>query len=93
MGVVEDVRAASRDFVAPKLRELAVRIDKLEAEQKEFRTEAKEQMRDVRQDIRELDRKTDHQYENLMTEIRRAAVIHDLAERVARLEAERRAAQ
>ena len=91
MGVVEDVRAALQDFVAPELRELAVRIQKLEAEQKDFRSEAKNEFRELRQDFKELDRKMDRHYESLLTEVRRTATLHDLAERVARLEAERRA--
>ena len=91
MGVVEDVRSALQDFVAPELRALAVRIEKLETEQSQLRNEFKEFRNEVKTEFRELDRKMDHQYENLVTEIRRAALIQDLTERVARLEAERRA--
>ncbi len=48
MGVVEDVRATLQDFLAPQLRELRVRIDALEAQQKEFRSDVKEQFVDVK---------------------------------------------
>ena|SRR5271166_46739 len=39
MSVVEDVRSALQDFVAPELRELRARVDALEEQQKQFRTD------------------------------------------------------
>jgi len=99
MGVVEDVRSVLQDFLAPQLRELRVRIDALENQQKEFRSDVKERFDDVNKrfdsvDARfeKLESKLAERHEQLVTEIRRTATIHDLVERVARLEAERRPA-
>lgn len=39
MGVVEDVRSAVQDFVAPELHELRARINGLEEQQKQFRAD------------------------------------------------------
>ncbi len=39
MGVVEDVRSAVQDFVAPELRELRTRINALEEQQTQFRAD------------------------------------------------------
>jgi uncharacterized protein (UPF0335 family) len=47
MGVVEDVRSVLQDFLAPQLRELRVRIDALENQQKGFRSDVKERFDDV----------------------------------------------
>src|SRR5271167_4670327 len=106
MGVVEDVRAALQDFLAPQLRELRVRIDALEEQQKQFRVETEKRFDkiDVRFDkledemnkrfnavdthFEKLEDKLADRHEQLVTEIRRTAAIHDLAE----LEAERRPA-
>jgi len=110
MGVVEDVRAALQDFLAPQLRELRVRIDALETQQKEFRSDVKDEFKEFRSDVKDefadvkdrfngldarfekLEGKLSDRHEELMAEIRRSAAIHDLAERVAKLEAERRPA-
>jgi len=77
MGVFDDVRSALQDYVPPELRALAVRIEKLEAEQRELRGEVKDlrgELRELRNEtkneFRELGRKLDHPYENLLTEIR-----------------------
>ncbi len=99
MGVVEDVRSALQDFVAPELRELRARIDALEDQQKQFRAETEKRFDkiDARFDkldarFEKLEGKLADRHEQLVTEIRRTAAIHDLAERVAKLEAERRPA-
>jgi archaellum component FlaC len=39
MGVIEDVRSALQDFVAPELHELQARIDALAEQQKQFRAD------------------------------------------------------
>jgi uncharacterized protein (UPF0335 family) len=99
MGVVEDVRSVLQDFLAPQLGELRVRIDALENQQKEFRSDVKEQFGEVKGRFNSLDARFEKletkladRHEEVIAEIRRAATIHDLTARVARLEAERRPA-
>ena len=114
MGVVEDVRTTLRDFLTPELRELKVRVEALEDQQKEFRADVDKRFEQVDKRFEQVDKRFDRidqrfdsmdarfekleekltdRHEQLVTEIRRTATIHDLVERVARLEAERRAAQ
>ena len=106
MGVVEDVRSALQDFVAPELRELRARIDALEEQQKQFRTDVEKRFDavDKRFDVvdarfdkvdsrfEKLEDKLSNMRDELITEIRRTASIHDLTVRVAKLEAERQPA-
>jgi polyhydroxyalkanoate synthesis regulator phasin len=85
MGVIEDVRSALQDFVAPELHELRARIDALEEQQKQFRAA-------VDKRFEKLEDKLSNMRDEILTEIRRTATIYDLTVRVAKLEAERRPA-
>ncbi|MGC2111499.1 MAG: hypothetical protein WA655_18430 [Candidatus Korobacteraceae bacterium] len=99
MGVVEDVRSALQDFLSPELRELRVRIEALENQQKDFRSDVDKRFEKLDNKIEKLDDKIEKledksaaRHEQLLNEIRRTAMLQDLAERVAKLEAERRPA-
>lgn len=96
MGVVEDVRSAVQDFVAPELRELRARIDALEEQQKQFRADVEKRFDGVEKRFdgvdkrfEKLDDKLSDVRDELVTEIRRTAAIYDLTVRVAKLESER----
>jgi predicted nucleic acid-binding Zn-ribbon protein len=110
MGVVEDVRSAMQDFIAPELRELRVRIDALEEQQKQFRADVDQRLGTVDKRFDTVDKRFDaidgrfekldarfekledklsDRHDELVAEIRRAAALHDLTIRVAKLEAER----
>jgi chromosome segregation ATPase len=114
MGVVEEVRSTLQDLLTPELRELKVRIEALENQQKQFRAEVKDQFGQVDKRFEQVDKRLDRidqrfdsidnrfekmeeksadRHEQVMSEIRRTAIIQELVERVARLEAERRPAQ
>ncbi|MGB7552827.1 MAG: hypothetical protein WBM04_00525, partial [Candidatus Korobacteraceae bacterium] len=94
MGVVEDVRSAVQDFVAPELRELRARIDALEEQQKQFRADVEKRFDNVDKRFDGVDKrfekledKISDMRDELITEIRRTAAIYDLTVRVAKLEA------
>lgn len=89
MGVVEDVRSALQDFVAPELHELRARIDALEEQQKQFRADVDKRFDRVDKRLDTLEDKLSDMRDEILTEIRRTATIYDLTVRVAKLEAER----
>jgi len=114
MGVVEEIRSTLQDLLTPELRELKVRIEALENQQREFRADVDKRFDQVDKRFEQVDKRFDRietrldsidvrfekaeakatdRHEQLIAEIRRNAMIQDLVERVARLEAERRAAQ
>jgi len=107
MGVVEDVRSALQDFVAPGLR---TRIDALEQQQKQFRADVEKRFDNVDARFEKLEGSVNKRFDavdarfekledkltdmrdELITEVRRTASIYDLTVRGAKLEAERPAA-
>lgn len=96
MGVVEDVRQAPQDLVAPDLRAIEARISALESAVRNNERRTEKQMDELKTLVEkqnsELKAQIEKQHNELLGAIRRVEDIHSLSVRLAALEAERKPA-
>ena len=83
MSVVEDVRKAMQDFLAPELGKLMVRVEALEKRVDELKLE-------TRNGFREAEVRAEKRQDELMTQMRQVLNYALLEERMTRLEGEQK---